>query len=214
MILLGCRYISSSTSRGHCPPYQRSSSSEICQLSCLYTCSHSSQSEGSWQNLLFSCMHQLGLFRLKHLRIACRSNSASRSKGPVTSSKGTLCSLASNAVSRQQNAALFLWHLWKELSEETCASSTLPGNETSLWFAICLLIVHHLLRSHCGERTLLHPSASKSQLMSFSSETSSSAILAGYRKYVPVRNYPPDWKGCCTSLVLSHVTAEKWHASE
>lgn len=56
-------------------------------------------------------------------------------------------------------------------------------------------MVHHLLRSHCGERTLLHPSASKSQLMSFSSETSSSAILTGYRKDSPVRNYPPDQKG-------------------
>lgn len=188
MILWGCRYTSSSTRRGHCPPYQRSSS-EICQLSYSYTAHiQLSQSEGPWQNPPFSSVHQLGLFWLKHLRIVCRSNSASRSKGPVTSSKGATCILASSDLNRQQNAALFLWHSWKELSEEKCASSTLPGNETSLWFAICLLMVHHLLRSHCGERTLLHPSASISQLMSFSSETSSSAILARYRKYLPVRN--------------------------
>lgn len=124
-----------------------------------------------------------------------------------------MCSSACNALSRQKNPALFLWCLWKKFPGK-CTTSTLPGNETSLWFAICLLMVHHLLRSHCGERTLLHPSASKSQLMSFSSETSSSAILTGYRKHSPVRNHPPDQKGCCTSLVLSHVTEAKWHASE
>lgn len=66
----------------------------------LLNCSPFRQSEGSWQNLLFSCTHQLGLFWLKHLRIACLSNSASRSKGPVMSSKGAMWCLASNAVSR------------------------------------------------------------------------------------------------------------------
>lgn len=94
------------------------------------------------------------------------------------------------------------------VKEEKCASSTLPGNETSLWFAICLLMVHHLLRSHCGERTLLHPSASKSQLMSFSSETSSSAILAGHRKHGAVRKGPPGRQGCRTRPAVSHVTAQ------
>lgn len=62
-------------------------------------------------------------------------------------------------------------------STEAAGESVEAGNETSLWFAICLLMVHHLLRSHCGERTLLHPSARRSQFMSFSSATSSSAIL-------------------------------------
>lgn len=66
----------------------------------LIDTSHFSQSEATWQNLPFSSVCQLGLFRLIHLRIVRRSNSASISKGPVTSSKGAMCILASSALSR------------------------------------------------------------------------------------------------------------------
>lgn len=52
-----------------------------------------------------------------------------------------------------------------------------PLKGMSLWLATCLLMLHHLDRSHWGDRTLLHPPARSSHLISFSSSTSSSDIL-------------------------------------
>ncbi len=87
----------------------------------------------------------------------------------------TSCSPFNKTTPRRTHCFSVWTHIISDtLNYKECVS---PGKGSSLWLVTCLLMVHHLLRSHWGERTLLHPPARMSQLISFSSSTSSSAIL-------------------------------------